>query len=66
MTPPSDAPDPQDSPDPNGRPDAPPPQEQQEVRDEDVPYGAIIVTAVVAVAILVSWYGMYALNLVRS
>ena len=34
--------------------------------DEDTPYGAIIVTTVVAIAILVSWYGIYALNLVRS
>ena len=64
MTPPSDAPDPKDAPDPSERPDTSPLTE--EVRDEDVPYGAIIVTTVVAVAILVSWYGMYALNLVRS
>lgn len=56
--PPSDRPVPPDS--KETRPDA------GIVREEDRPYGAIIVTTVVAVAILVSWFGVYFLNLVRS
>lgn len=38
----------------------------EEERDADTPYGAIAVTAFLALTILVSWGGMYVLNLVRS
>ena len=50
------------------RPPSHPPDRDatDEEHDEDTPYGAIIVTTVVAVVILVMWYGMYALNLARS
>lgn len=42
-------------------------EEPEEEEDLDAtPYGAVFVTTVVAVVILALWFGMYALNLVRS
>jgi hypothetical protein len=34
--------------------------------DEDAPIGAVIVTSILAITILVLWFGIYILNLSRS
>jgi len=46
----------------------PPPDDHdpQDQLDHDTPYGAIAVTAFLAITIIVLWFGMYFLNLQRS
>lgn len=48
------------------RPPSDAPDEPQDGLDQDTPYGAIAVTLFLAATILVLWFGMFALNLMRS
>jgi hypothetical protein len=41
-------------------------QESKEEGDETTPIGAITITTILAVIILVLWFGMYMLNIARS
>lgn len=43
-----------------------PPEEDAVLDSEQRPSGALAITAFLVVAILVSWFGMYALNVVRN
>lgn len=43
-----------------------PPEASSSSEAEQRPSGALAVTAFLVVAILVSWFGMYALNVVRN
>ena len=43
-----------------------PPQAPPTSEADQRPTGALAVTAILVVAILVSWFGMYALNVVRN
>ena len=47
-------------------PAGPPPEPAPVSEAEQRPSGALAVTAFLVVAILVSWFGMYALNIVRN
>jgi hypothetical protein len=48
------------------RPPSDTPDDRQEGLDQDTPYGAIAVTLFLAATILVFWFGMFTLNLMRS
>lgn len=41
-------------------------QESLEQEDETKPLGAVFITVILAIIILVSWFGMYALHISRS
>lgn len=47
-------------------PDPPQQVESSEESDEATPMGAIVITTILAVMILLFWFGMYILNLSRS
>lgn len=52
--------------------DKPSPSEEQDARTEtpsqsgSVPSGAVLVTTFLALVILLSWFGMFTLNLIRG
>ena len=48
------------------RPPSDPPDDRPEELDQDTPYGAIVITLFLAATILVFWFGMFTLNLMRS
>ena len=50
----------------DNKPDDPREPPESVDSQEDTPVGAIVVTGVLALIILVLWFGIYALNLVRS
>lgn len=54
-----------EAPPPDGAPEAAPSAEPDPVVEQR-PSGALAITAFLVVAILVSWFGMYALNVVRN
>jgi hypothetical protein len=39
---------------------------EETANDEDAPIGAVVVTSILAITILVLWFGIYILNLSRS
>ena len=41
-------------------------QEDLQQEDDAKPLGAVFITVILAIVILVSWFGMYALHIIRS
>lgn len=39
---------------------------QEEDAEEIAPIGAVVITSILAIVILVLWFGMYILNIARS